>query len=52
MTVTWNVLANTPAGSASAMWLLQDGRVLVHVREQTRLQALNPGPDGGYSSGQ
>jgi hypothetical protein len=50
MTVTWAAVPNS-RGRASAMWLLQDGNVLVHLENNKALYTLAPNAKGSYSAG-
>jgi hypothetical protein len=51
MAVTWTRLTHTPSGSASAMWVMQDGRILVNLYASTQLAALTPDTTGSYANG-
>jgi hypothetical protein len=50
--VTWTRLANSPDNTADAMWLMQDGTVLVCLgSDAATLKTLHPDAKGSYASG-
>ena len=50
--VTWTRLANSPDNTADAMWLMQDGTVLVCLGSDGQtLQSLHPDRKGSYATG-
>ena len=50
--ITWTPLKNQPPTYVSAMWLMQDGRVLAHLHGETQLYTLSPDQQGSYLNGQ
>ena len=48
---SWSPLHQKPAGSANAMWLMQDGSVLVNIYGLTQLMALRPDAQDSYVNG-
>jgi hypothetical protein len=51
MAVIWSLLNQSPGNFASAMWLMQDGSVLVNLFGSTQLVALYPDIQGSYVNG-
>jgi hypothetical protein len=50
--VTWTRLANSPGNTADAMWLMQDGTVLLCLGSDAQtLQFLHPDAKGSYADG-
>ena len=50
--VTWTVLTRSPGNVADAMWLMQDGTVLVCLASDGQtLQSLHPDGQGSYANG-
>jgi hypothetical protein len=48
--VTWNLLSNTADRVANAMWLMQDGAVLVCLGDGETLKSLRPDLAGSYAN--
>jgi hypothetical protein len=48
---SWSPLSQNPEGSANAMWLMQDGSVLVNLNPGTQLMALRPHAQDSYVNG-
>ena len=48
---TWSRLSQSPGNSANAMWLMQDGTVLVCLLDGATLKLLHPDPQGSYANG-
>ncbi|HWY14470.1 MAG TPA: VCBS repeat-containing protein [Rhizomicrobium sp.] len=51
MSVSWNLLQNSPPSFASAMWLMQDGTVLANPYGSTQLWRLTPDASGSFLTG-
>jgi hypothetical protein len=47
--VTWTRLSNSPDNTANAMWLMQDGTMLVCLNDASPLMRLHPDPTGHAS---
>lgn len=50
--ITWTPLKNQLSNSVSAMWLMQDGRVLAHLYGKKQLYTLTPDNKGSYANGE
>src|SRR5690242_17426799 len=51
MTWQWTSLKQSPGNDASAMWLMQDGSILVNLAGSKKLVALYPDDKGSYANG-
>ena len=51
MGLSWTQLRQNPGQIANAMWLMQDGSVLVNLYGSMQLMALTPDGQGSYANG-